>query len=162
MVRIVSQESRRITSVTLGLTSQGQQMRIRQRRCHPTMTSVQHDERRINDGDTHGWEDATQKCELICLIQILITRRPHLSILVLLQPARSHVGTYPVASITEVVDVGIDPGELRVVAGGVAVPDVDVGIGEGLAGVDIKHANLKEHGNTRFAVYTPRTPSSVA
>lgn len=72
------------------------------------------------------------------------------------------MGTYPVASITEVVDVGIDPGELRVVAGGVAVPDVDVGIGEGLAGVDVEHANLKEHGNTGLAVYTPTTPSSVA
>lgn len=162
MVRIVSQESRRITSVTLGLTSQERQMRIRQHRCHPTMTFVQHDERRINDGDTHGWIDATQKCELICLIQILITRRPYLSILVLLQPARSRVGTYPVASIAEVVDVRIDPGKLRVVAGGVAVPDVDVGIGEGLAGVDVEHANLKEHGNTGLAVYTPRTPSLVA
>lgn len=60
------------------------------------------------------------------------------------------------------VDVGIDPSELRVVAGRVAVPDVDVGIGEGLAGVDVEHADLEEHGDTRLAVYTPIGTSSVA
>lgn len=70
------------------------------------------------------------------------------------------MGTYPVASIAEVVDVRIDPSELRVVAGRVAVPDVDVGIGEGLAGIDVEHADLKEHGDTGLAVWTPMRPSS--
>lgn len=53
----------------------------------------------------------------------------------------------------EVVLVGVDAGELGIVSGRVAVPDVDVGIRKGLAAEHVKNTNLENHRNTDFAIF---------